>query len=504
MPAPLSTDQLLDLPVAEAVRLRALELLAAAQAARPRLEATAPGNEDDEALHDFRVALRRLRSVLKAHANLPGLGGKVERLRRRLGDVADATGPARDAEVQLAWLTGARRGLPATARAAHAWLRARLVAGHDAAYAKVRDEAARRFDALHDKAQRRLARYRADVTDKGVTWAAALATLLLEHAADLAAQLAAVRRATDEEAAHRARITGKQLRYLVEPLAASERVGAAAKTVVADLKQLQDVLGELHDAHVLGHVAQQAMVDAAAERARQLGQAVFAGGRTRRPPDLRAGLVAIASRARAHRDKLYRDLAARRRGIDRLLEDVRALAAALGGPPPDVEIERKYLLRGMPEVGAAEAVEMEQGYIPGKRLVERLRRWRGADGVEHLVRSMKLGSGVRRIEVEEEIDRDLWDRLWPLTEGRRLAKTRYLAPDGDRVWEIDRFHGRDLHLAEIELPHEGVEVVPPPWLKGLIEREVTGEKAYTNEFLAISNGGGEARPPRRRHRKDAK
>ena len=96
----MSIDDLLDRPAPEGARLRALELLDAARAARPRLD----DPTDVEAVHDFRVALRRLRSVLKAHK--PLLGRNVDRLRRDLGDVAGATGQARDAEVQIGWLDG--------------------------------------------------------------------------------------------------------------------------------------------------------------------------------------------------------------------------------------------------------------------------------------------------------------------------------------------------------------------------------------------------------------
>jgi inorganic triphosphatase YgiF len=66
----------------------------------------------EEALHDFRVALRRVRSVTRALR--PYLGKAVRKKHeRRLRDAARATALARDAEVQLAWLaqeraTGAR------------------------------------------------------------------------------------------------------------------------------------------------------------------------------------------------------------------------------------------------------------------------------------------------------------------------------------------------------------------------------------------------------------
>src|SRR5262249_4669502 len=244
-------------------------------------------------------------------------------------------------------------------------------------------------------------------------------------------------------------------------LAESTPVGEAARVAVKALKGLQDVLGELHDAHVMAQVVQQAIVDAAAERARQLGEAVFDGRRGRRPRDVRPGLVAIARQVRARPHGLYRELVARRPGGEELVDAVRALAAELARAVPELRMERKYLLRAMPGVAGAEMVDIEEGYLPGGRLEERLRRVRDAGGGVRLTRALELADGVRRTEVEEECPRELFDRLWPLTEGRRIAKIRWRVKDGDLVWNIDRFEGRDLIVAEGELSGEGRQVSPP-------------------------------------------
>ena len=489
----MSIDALLGRPAQEGVRTRALELLEAARVERGRLDDAA----DVEAVHDFRVALRRLRSLLKAHRSR--LGKKVDKVRRALGDVADATGPARDAEVQLEWLGGERPRLTAARRRALDWLCVRLEEQKGSGYQAVRTRAAHDFDDLLGSARRRLGRFERDLSvPEEPPFAGALAELLVENAEALAAKLADVASAADEDKAHEARIVGKQLRYLLEPLADSEASGAAAKAPIKDLKGLQDVLGELHDAHVLGHVVQDALVEFAAERDRRLGASVFDRKRVDEPPDLRSGLVAVAERVRDRRDALYRRLVQLRPGVKKLAHEVRTLAEALGGTAPGVEIEKKYLLRAMPalngpEVEAVEAVEdIEQGYVPGTKLVERLRRVRGADGGEKLLRTMKLGTGIRRIEVEEECPRDLFERFWPLTAGRRIRKARHKVRAGQLVWEIDRFSDRDLVVAEVELPSEDTEVTLPAWLAGSVVREVTGEKAYTNEALASAAPAGDS------------
>ena len=115
--------------------------------------------------------------------------------------------------------------------------------------------------------------------------------------------------------------------------------------------------------------------------------------------------------------------------------------------------------------------------------MERLRRIRGDDGVE-LVRTVKEGSGLVRLEVEESVAPEVFEGLWPLTEGRRLRKRRYRVADGDLTWEIDRFLDRDLVLAEIELPSAEAEAGIPGWLRPYLEREVTDDPAYTNAELS--------------------
>jgi CYTH domain-containing protein len=154
-----------------------------------------------------------------------------------------------------------------------------------------------------------------------------------------------------------------------------------------------------------------------------------------------------------------------------------------GEADQDYEIERKYLLRGMPPLPAgARVLRIDQGYIPGRRLKERLRRTREGERTTYY-RTIKLGSGIRRLEIEEETTAEVYRTLWRLTRGKRIRKLRYVVDDLGR-WEIDRFLGFDMVLAEIELEHEDQPVTVPAWLAPLVVREVTGDPAFTNFSLA--------------------
>lgn len=151
----------------------------------------------------------------------------------------------------------------------------------------------------------------------------------------------------------------------------------------------------------------------------------------------------------------------------------------------NVEIERKYLLRALPRMPRAAAVlDIDQGYLPGEKLVERLRREQSHEGVVRYYRTVKVGSGVERIELEDETDQRTFEHLWVLTGGRRLRKRRHVVPNGDDMWEIDEFLDRPLVLAELEIPRADADIVVPDWLEPVLVREVTDEKQYTNRSLA--------------------
>lgn len=150
-----------------------------------------------------------------------------------------------------------------------------------------------------------------------------------------------------------------------------------------------------------------------------------------------------------------------------------------------LEIERKYLLSGLPSaVEHAASVEIDQGYLPGIQINERIRRVRAPGGIEY-VRTIKTGVGIERVEIEEPTTEQFFLAVWPLTRGCRVQKRRYVIRDASFLWEIDEFLDRSgLWLAEVELERADQPVMPPDWLRPLIVREVTDEPAYTNHALA--------------------
>jgi adenylate cyclase len=146
-----------------------------------------------------------------------------------------------------------------------------------------------------------------------------------------------------------------------------------------------------------------------------------------------------------------------------------------------MEVERKFLVPNLPDLGA-EAEEIEQGYLAvGSDAEVRLRR-KG----DRLLLTAKRGGGLSRDEAEVDLDRDAFERLWPLTDGRRLHKRRHVVPHGELAIEVDVYAGEleGLVVAEIEFDSEEAARAfePPDWLG----EDVTGDERYLNETLATA------------------
>jgi adenylate cyclase len=164
--------------------------------------------------------------------------------------------------------------------------------------------------------------------------------------------------------------------------------------------------------------------------------------------------------------------------------------AAVEPPPPAhrygcaIEIERKFLVAEPPsDLSRWPSSAIEQGYLAvaddGTEVRVR-RRDRGA-----AVLAVKSGGGRRRVEEEIDIEPERFDRLWPLTQGRRIEKQRYEIPTDDgHVIELDVYAGDldGLVVAEVEFDsdEEADAFAPPPWF----QREVTDDPRYKNQRLA--------------------
>ena len=474
-------------PPEEGARLVALRILEDAGAALERVSA----GEAADALHELRVELRRLRSTLQAFA--PHLEPRPTRQAlERLRELGARSNAARDAEVQIAWLEARRSELSRGHRPALRWLTQELTARRDQGRARLLAKLPERFAALRADLAKSLAGYRAwvrlDSPDPSPTFAAVVAARLRGQAARLRASLGAISSVSDNSECHQARIEAKRLRYLLEPVARHVPEG---KRAVRSLKGLQDVLGEMHDLEILTQTLETSAERIALARTHALLDAIREGDEpalaVARRRSLEGGLLAIATVVRDRHRKLFGELEAAwlaQRGA-MFFESIEAGAHALCEVRREpLEIERKFLLSGLPEIAReAPSLRIEQGWLAGEAIRERLRRVNDASG-ERFYRTIKLGTGLARAEYEESIPREMFESLWPLTEGCRVEKRRFEIRDAERTWQIDAFEGRDLVTAEVELPSPDAELPIPEWLAPYLVREVTGDPAYSNLKLA--------------------
>jgi len=299
---------LLALPLHLAVQRLALAQLDAAVTASARFT----DRDDAEALHDFRVALRRLRSVLRTYA--PWYGPVPKNLHKRLRRLARATNAARDAEVQIEWLRRTPPRLKVGARFGLAWLLARLAERQRTTNRAVRKVVRKEFAALEPRlrAALRTRKHKRDtVAGADVTFAQATDERLSAYCAEFAANLEGVGSVADRDEIHAARISGKRLRYLLEPLRGSVP-GAAA--LIITMKVFQDRFGELNDRFVT---------------AREIAQAIENAGT--QAEQVLPGLRELAAWVGRDTNRRYRDIRTRYLGrrAHKLLAPMRALSRKL-------------------------------------------------------------------------------------------------------------------------------------------------------------------------------
>lgn len=200
-------------------------------------------NESSEALHAFRVNIRRLRTQLAAFSDVISLSRAVKRQLRRL---AQCTNEARDIQVAAQILsTLATSPASPAARVPQARLR------------QYRIEAAACIDDLQASLPREWARLRRRLLQQLSPCNENDSAVSYRHASrrQFDTRLRALRQCfttsttvQDIESLHRARILTKQLRYLLEPFAATD---AALAKAIRDLVLLQDTLGSIHDCMLL-------------------------------------------------------------------------------------------------------------------------------------------------------------------------------------------------------------------------------------------------------------
>ena len=225
-------------------------------------------------LYEFRVAIRRIRSMLKHRGSK-----RARRLRRTWGGFAAATNRARDWDVFL--LTAAELLEPARLEAFRRASEAPVRCSREAV---TRMLASARWRAHLKEWKRFLARARKHDKRREAAGAVRTQAGALDAALQRArAALAAALQAEDDSAWHKFRIAVKEVRYTAEREAPVADGRPAADLVVESCKALQSLLGGWHDCVVQLQLLEQLGPSALAEALR----ATIAERRSRRLAEIR-------------------------------------------------------------------------------------------------------------------------------------------------------------------------------------------------------------------------
>jgi CHAD domain-containing protein len=188
--------------------------------------------KDSEALHDFRVSLRRLRSFLKSYES--ALGKKSKQHRQHLGELMRLTNSGRDQEVNLNWLHQQQK-VSAEIKTGIALIKISLEKYPTLDRRKLQKQFAKQAAKLKQLAKK---------THFKGNFNLLTSSILNKYTGTLKTELSQL--AKDPNLVHQTRITVKHLRYSLELLDAKE-----SKALVNKLKELQDTLGGLNDLGLL-------------------------------------------------------------------------------------------------------------------------------------------------------------------------------------------------------------------------------------------------------------
>ncbi len=189
--------------------------------------------KDPEALHDFRVNIRHLRSFLKSYQDFMGKGNK--KAQDQLAQLMKSTNLGRDNEVHTTWLNQQRKqSSPELGLGIDIVLQ--NFESHPPFEAK---KLQKQFGKISHKLEASFNKLHFEEGFNPVT-----ATILTHYSRTLKTELSQLSK--DETLLHQTRITGKRLRYTLELLDTKE-----STKLVAELKTLQDILGEINDLHLL-------------------------------------------------------------------------------------------------------------------------------------------------------------------------------------------------------------------------------------------------------------
>lgn len=159
-----------------------------------------------------------------------------------------------------------------------------------------------------------------------------------------------------------------------------------------------------------------------------------------------------------------------------------------------IEIERKFLLKSIPDQKPIERIHIEQWYRKNKKGIwERVRSCHSDVNGFYFVHTIKTRvSDMSNSEKEKFIKAKQFNKFVKKckerNDSRYISKERLVFKDElnpNLYWEIDVFNnGHHLIIAEIEIPSEDYDLKIPSWVEKPLLMEVTGMSQFNNKNLS--------------------
>lgn len=148
-----------------------------------------------------------------------------------------------------------------------------------------------------------------------------------------------------------------------------------------------------------------------------------------------------------------------------------------------LEIEKKYLLKALPNVKFKEVYDITQYYVGGDRYRMQYNHKNNQTAFYKTTKTF-ISAGVNE-EVEIKISAaDYWSNM--STAERAIKKTRHIFKTKKYKWELDVFKDLSIIIAEVEVPDEKTlkKIKVPSWLEPVFMLDVTEYKQFSNYNLA--------------------
>ena len=156
-----------------------------------------------------------------------------------------------------------------------------------------------------------------------------------------------------------------------------------------------------------------------------------------------------------------------------------------------IEIERKFLLKAVPDLKPTEVIKIKQWYLKVDGIWERARSMdSNIYGIKWVHTIKTRISDISNIEDEYDMDKDEFDDFVKRCKSakqnaRYITKERRIYPDGELKWEVDVFSQKcHIIVAEIEIPTEDYDLEIPEFIQKKSLLEVTGLKQFSNRSLS--------------------